>query len=463
MQPIVLRQVGKRLTADTETPIGLCLKYPEGLLLESAEVDGRMGRYSVLGTDFVLLLRCKDGRLTVEVHDERLVGLKAFEGADYLEGLKGVLQALEVVAPKGFEDLPAITRGVYGYLGYGVAGMCVGRLSKALKPEEAEACLVLPARLFLFDHLYGRLTELRVSDYVAPTRGMPDGEPKLLGEVTAHPTREGFVKVVESIQEALRAGEGIQVVPSVHFEASFEGSALTLYRRLRSYNASPYLFYMPFEEVTLLGSSPELNIRCAANNLQLSPIAGTRKRGETDAEDAALAAELLQDPKECSEHLMLVDLGRNDVGRIARPGSVKVERLMEVERFSHVMHLTSRVTGRLKKGLDAVDVVKATFPAGTVSGAPKVRAMEIIAEQEGRPRGPYAGCVGWIGLDKQSVSLDLGITIRSLWVRNGVINWQAGAGIVHDSVPEKEFAECCNKSAIMRDVISGETHVLAHR
>ena len=463
MDRIHLEQAATRLTADTETPIGLCLKHPTALLLESAEVDGRMGRYSVLGTDFILRLDCDKGRLAVTTFDNRLAPLETFSGMDYLEGLRRVLDALEIVPPDGFGELPPITRALYGYLGYGITGLCVERLAKSLKPEAAEACLVLPGRLFLFDHLYDRLTELRLSNYQAPVAEPENREPRLTGPVESHPTREGFLRIVENIKEALKAGEGIQVVPSVHFQAPFEGNPLTLYRRLRRCNASPYLFYLPLPELTLLGSSPELNIRCQANNLQLSPIAGTRKRGQTDEADAALAAELLQDPKERAEHLMLVDLGRNDVGRIARPGSVKVERLMEVERFSHVMHLTSRVTGRLKPGLDPVDVIKATFPAGTVSGAPKVRAMEIIAEQEARPRGPYAGCIGWIGLDHQSVSLDLGITIRSLWIRNQTINWQAGAGIVFDSIPEKEFAECCNKSAIIRDVISGEPHVPAHR
>jgi anthranilate synthase component 1 len=206
--------------------------------------------------------------------------------------------------------------------------------------------------------------------------------------------------------------------------------------------------------VVLMGASPELMIRCKANRLQLSPIAGTRKRGKTDEEDALLAAELLQDPKEQAEHLMLVDLGRNDLGRIAQMGTVSVDRQMEVERFSHVMHLTSRISAQLNPVHDAVDVILATFPAGTVSGAPKVRAQEIIAEIEDCPRGPYAGCLGWVGLDKDTVNLDLGITIRSLWVRDGKVYWQSGAGIVYDSVPESEYMECLNKAAIIQAVLT---------
>ncbi|MDD3468895.1 MAG: anthranilate synthase component I family protein, partial [Thermoguttaceae bacterium] len=246
----------------------------------------------------------------------------------------------------------------------------------------------------------------------------------------------------------------------------FTADPFPLYRRMRRRNASPYMFFMRFRDITLFGSSPEVMVRCTNNQLQLSPIAGTRCRGKDDAEDALLAAELQADPKERAEHVMLVDLGRNDLGRIAQPGSVKLERLMEVERFSHVMHLTSRVTARLENGLDAVDVLAATFPAGTVSGAPKVRAMELIAETEKAPRGPYAGCIGWLGLDKDEVHLDTGITIRSMWVRDGQLHWQAGAGIVFDSVPEKEWNECQNKAAVMRGIMQktdGEYDVPAHR
>ena len=234
---------------------------------------------------------------------------------------------------------------------------------------------------------------------------------------------------------------------------------------MRRCNASPYMFFMDLPGITLFGSSPEVMVRCDEGKLQLSPIAGTRKRGADDLEDARLAAELQEDPKERAEHVMLVDLGRNDLGRIARPGTVNVERFMEVERFSHVMHLTSRITARLQPDLDALDVLAATFPAGTVSGAPKVRAMEIIAETEQLPRGPYAGCIGWLGLDDDNVSLDTGITIRSMWVKDGKLHWQAGGGIVFDSDPVTEWNEVYNKSAIMRTVLNttGEDHVPAHR
>lgn len=197
-------------------------------------------------------------------------------------------------------------------------------------------------------------------------------------------------------------------------------------------------------------------MRCSGGELTTCPIAGTRPRGKDQAEDDRLAQELLEDPKELAEHVMLVDLGRNDLGRIAQPGSVEVEKYMQVERFSHVMHITSYVKAQLAEGFDALDVLAATFPAGTVSGAPKVRAMELIAELEGLSRGPYAGAIGWIGLDEGRVDLDTGITIRSLWVRDGMVHWQAGAGIVYDSVPEKEWAECRNKAKVLGEVLAAK-------
>jgi anthranilate synthase component 1 len=330
-----------------------------------------------------------------------------------------------------------------------------------MPPREADCLLVLPGTVLLFDHVYNRLCRIRlgafskgvgVTSAARAARHGHDGQ----GETVSDPDEAGYKDHVVRIKEMLRRGEAIQVVPSVRFSTAFFGDSFTLYRRMRRCNASPYMFYMRFPGLTLLGSSPEIMVRCVEGQLQLSPIAGTRRRGKDDMEDALLAAELREDPKERSEHVMLVDLGRNDLGRVARPGSVNLERYMEVERFSHVMHLTSRVTARLAEGLDALDVLAATFPAGTVSGAPKVRAMEIIRELEGRPRGPYAGCIGWIGLDGESVNLDMGITIRSMWVRGDELFWQAGGGIVHDSDPDLEWKEVCDKSAIMRMAVHAE-------
>ncbi|MDR1856434.1 MAG: anthranilate synthase component I family protein [Desulfovibrio sp.] len=465
---VTLRQTARWLAADMETPISLFLGMVgdgHGILLESAEVDGRWGRYSVLATDMLCHCACRDGRLALDVMDERLEGLRDLDGLPLLEGLAALMGRLEILPPEDFQPLPPITRGLYGYFGFDMAGLFEPKL-RPLMPTTEDACeLVLPGTVMVFDHLYNRLCQVSLSGHRplrsvhgvdadgrdAGTEGVPAD-----ADVAAAPGEDGYKEWVERIKFMLREGEAIQVVPSVRFSTPFAGDTFGLYRRMRRFNASPYMFYMRLPELRLFGSSPEVMVRCVRGNLLLAPIAGTRKRGEDDTEDAMLAAELRDDPKERAEHVMLVDLGRNDLGRIAQPGSVAVERYMEVERFSHVMHLTSRVTARLARGLGALDVLRATFPAGTVSGAPKVRAMEIIRELEGGSRGPYAGCIGWLGLDRDGVDLDTGITIRSMWERDGVLHWQAGGGIVHDSDPEMEWREVCNKSAIMRLALDTE-------
>lgn len=465
----VLRQRARWLPADMDTPISLFLGMAgngDGILLESAEVDGRWGRYSVLACDMALVLTCREGRLAVDIRDDRLAPLAAHDGQPYVAGLRALMRQLRITPPEGM-DVPPITRALYGWLGFGMARLFHPTLAGAMPEDEAEAALVLPGTVLLFDHLYNRLCQISLGVHREVRSGRQTAEAPLpdAGEVTACPDEAGYKAVVERIRAMLHAGEAIQVVPSVRFSTPFAGDAFTLYRRMRRYNASPYMFYMKIGDMTLFGSSPEVMVRCTRGRLQLSPIAGTRRRGRDDAEDARLAQELRDDPKERAEHVMLVDLGRNDLGRVARPGSVTLERCMEVERFSHVMHLTSRVTAQLEEGKDALDVLAATFPAGTVSGAPKVRAMQIIREMEGRGRGPYAGCVGWLGLDKDAVHLDTGITIRSMWLRDGELCWQAGGGIVHDSDPELEWKEVCNKSAIMRLALRNEEecHVSAHR
>jgi anthranilate synthase component 1 len=290
-------------------------------------------------------------------------------------------------------------------------------------------------------------------------------EPPELGGVTNTPDERTYKKNVADTVELIRAGECIQTVLSTRFSAPFSGDPFTLYRRLRQVNPSPYMFYMRLAHLTLLGSSPEMLVRCENGVLETCPIAGTRRRGATPSEDKALEEEMLADPKERAEHVMLVDLGRNDLGRVAAPGSVKVERYMEVERFSHVMHIVSNVQARLAEGKDALDALGSAFPAGTLTGAPKVRAMEIIADMERIDRGPYGGAIGWLGLDKGRVDMDTGITIRSLWVRDGYVHWQAGAGVVFDSDPDLEWDECQNKAKVLAQVMSekGEGDVLTHR
>ncbi|MBO4313252.1 MAG: anthranilate synthase component I family protein [Desulfovibrio sp.] len=475
-QLITLRQSARWLPADMDTPISLFIGMAQkgnGILLESAEVDGKWGRYSILACDMALFVSCKDGRLSLRIEDERFAPLKELEGEDFVTGLRDLMSSISIEAPEGVGEMPPITRALYGYLGFGMAGLFSKRLARIMPPSEADCLLALPATSLVFDHLYNRLCQLSLGAHrdvvsgrsvgVAASSGCKGADDVENGAPS--PDEAGYKDYVERIKSMLRAGEAIQVVPSVRFSQSYAGNPFDLYRRMRRFNASPYMFYMRFPDLTLFGSSPEVMVRCTAGQLQLSPIAGTRRRGRDDAEDSRLADELLHDPKEKAEHVMLVDLGRNDLGHVARPGSVSVERYMEVERFSHVMHLTSRITARLREGLDSIDVLASTFPAGTVSGAPKIRAMEIIRELEGRPRGPYGGCIGWLGLDKDSVNLDMGITIRSMWHQNDTVYWQAGGGIVHDSDPELEWKEVCNKSAIMRLVLNtkDEEYVSAHR
>lgn len=464
------------LPADTETPISLFLKAAgngEGILLESAEVDGRWGRYSILACDFCLHATCSSGLLQLQIEDARFAPLAAHSGQPFMSGLRGMMNDLEIASEKTPADLPPITRALYGYLGFGMASIFNPHLAKTLPVDEADCHLALPATVLLFDHLYNRLCQISLGEHrditSLPLPGEKNAHAASMAETRATPDQEGYKQYVREIRDLLCQGEAIQVVPSTRFSIPFQGDPFTLYRRMRRHNASPYMFYMRFPEITLFGSSPEVMVRCARDTLQLSPIAGTRRRGADDAEDMALARELLADPKDRAEHVMLVDLGRNDLGRIARPDSVRVDRFMEVEKFSHVMHLTSSVSASLDQSgdarKDALDVLASTFPAGTVSGAPKYRAMEIIRSLEGRSRGPYAGCIGWIGLDKDSVNLDMGITIRSMWVKDGQLCWQAGGGIVHDSDPDLEWNEVYNKSAIMRLVLEPEDdiYVPSHR
>ena len=464
---VTLRQSARWLPADMDTPIslflGMCHEH-HGILLESAEVDGRWGRYSILACDFLLQATCRDGLLALDTNDDRLRPFAALNGMPFTEGLRTLMRGLHLEKPESI-TLPPITRALYGYFGYGMASFFNKKLENCLPQKDADASLVLPGTVLVFDHLYNRLCQISLGGHreVLGSRGA-EGSFRVSGDVRADPGEDGYKAMVENIKAMLHQGEAIQVVPSVNFSVACEGDPFVLYRRMRRYNASPYMFFMRLEDFCFWGASPEVMVRCEKGRLQLSPIAGTRRRGRDDLEDARLAEELRSDPKEQAEHVMLVDLGRNDLGRVAQPGSVNLERCMDVERFSHVMHLTSRVTARLAPGRDALDVLAATFPAGTVSGAPKVRAMEIIRSLEGRARGPYAGCIGWLGLDKDSVDLDMGIAIRSMWSREGRLFWQAGGGIVHDSDAALEWKEVCNKSAIMRLVLEeGDDHVPAHR
>ncbi|WP_029898019.1 anthranilate synthase component I family protein [Desulfohalovibrio reitneri] len=470
MEPIRLEQTARWMPADIQTPISLYLGLvgnERGVLLESAEVDGRLGRYSLIAWDFLLTLTCRDGKLEVLAGDPRVAAVNRLHGEPFMDGVRAVMEAIEIEPPEG-ADLPPITRSLLGYLGYGAAALHEPKLAETIDKSTAEGTLCLPSKVVLFDHTRHRCCFLSLDPEAEPVlnRARIEREPEApeVGEITVRPGKERFMEAVSRCKELITQGECIQAVLSNQFQAPFKGDPFVLYRRLRQLNPSPYMFYMKLPEITLLGSSPELLVKSDGGVLEVRPIAGTRQRGEDRAEDEALAEDLLADPKERAEHVMLVDLGRNDLGRVAAPGSVEVSRFMDVERFSHVMHLTSYVRARVKEGVDALDVLGSAFPAGTLSGAPKVRAMEIIAELEENPRGPYGGAVGWFGLDPGRVDLDTGILIRSLWLKNGIIQWQSGAGIVFDSVPETEWEECLRKSRAVRMVLEeGERgDVFAH-
>ncbi len=469
----IVQQYGQIYPADTQTPISLYMDLvgsDSGILLESAEVDGRLGRYSLIAWDFRALLYCNQGILETESMDPDFEFINSFSGKDFIPGLRELLKKISINPPENMQDLPALTRSLLGFFGYGLISLSEEKLAKCLHPNDAQTTLVLPGKQILFDHLHHRCIFLSLDN-----REGPDFESRAhiqkqksgfeIGEITNIPDKDDYCSNVQKTKELIRAGEAIQVVLSTRFQTPFSGDPFQLYRRLRQTNPSPYMFYLNLPSITLLGSSPELMVRCSENILQERPIAGTRPRGEDPEHDEEMASELLRDPKERAEHVMLVDLGRNDLGKLAAPGSVEVEKLMQVEKFSHVMHLTSYLKAKLQPGLDSKDILLATLPAGTVSGAPKIRAMEIIAEMEPLPRGPYAGAVGWLGTDEDTVNLDTGITIRSMWIQDGYLYWQAGAGIVNDSVPEKEWEECQNKSKVIKKILTqdGGSDVFANR
>jgi anthranilate synthase component 1 len=460
----VCREIG----ADLLTPVAAFLRIARGarqpFLLESVEGGEAIARYSFLGRDPAALVRSTIGR----------------DGAPGGDPLQTLRRAVSGSRPVRLGDLPRFTGGAVGYLSYDVV-----RLLERL-PRTVEDDLRVPDILFgiydtvlAFDHLKQRIqivSNLRTEaegrplspgalreGYRAACRRIEAMERLLLRPAAAserRPHRRGRWKAnvsearykenVKRAKDYIRAGDIFQVVLSQRFERSASATPFAIYRALRRINPSPYMYYLDFGEVALAGASPEMLVRVEGDRIRTRPIAGTRPRGRDEDEDRLLEQELRDDPKERAEHVMLVDLGRNDLGRVSRPGTVEVSRFMGVERYSHVMHLVSEVTGRLRSDRDAFDGLLACFPAGTVSGAPKVRAMEIIEELETTRRGPYAGAVGYVDY---SGNLDSCITIRTTVMTRGVAHVQAGAGIVADSVPQQEYRECVSKAGALIDAI----------
>jgi anthranilate synthase component I len=462
--------VYREIMADLETPVSAFLKLDRGdfsFLLESVEGGEKWGRYCFLGSEPSILFQSKGSRVEISRDGRRDVQ----EGVDPLEALKQLLSDYHPVEVAG---LPRFFGGAVGYLSYDMV-----RFFERL-PDQTEDDLNLPDSFFMitdtiviFDHMVQKIkvvsnahvdgppekayqqaltkieqliSRLRQPLPSRPVRARPAGPLSL----TSNFTKEAYEQVVERAKEYIRAGDVIQVVPSQRFQAQIDIDPIDIYRALRTVNPSPYMFYLKFRDLKLVGSSPEVMVRLEGPLIELRPIAGTRRRGRTAAEDAAIAAELMNDPKERAEHIMLVDLGRNDVGRVAKIGTVKVTELLVVEKYSHVMHLVSHVVGELLEGQDGYDVMRATFPQGTVSGAPKIRAMEIIEELEPTKRGPYAGAVGYFSF---SGNMDTCIALRTLTVKGNTAYLQAGGGIVADSVPALEHEETLNKAqALMRAI-----------
>jgi anthranilate synthase component I len=483
--PVPYTVIGRRLAADMETPVSALQKIRRGqhcFLLESVERGDQVGRYSFLGTGPHSVLTATEGvcRLASPAGE---TGSREVPCTDPLGELQRLMAARTLVVPDG-ATLPRFVGGAVGYAGYEIA--CT---LEPVRPASHDP-LGLPDLAFafydtvlVFDHVQRTAQVLTL----APLNGDPGAEyaralarieeieqrlrsplpagvpgeshvgnghltPSNGGRspVKSNQTREEYERMVETAKEHIAAGDVIQVVLSQRFERETSADAFTIYRALRMVNPSPYMFFLEFGDAYLVGASPEMLVQVQGGAVCTHPIAGTRPRGHDKPEDDRLEKELAADEKERAEHLMLVDLGRNDLGRISRIGTVAVPRFMQVERYSHVMHLVSEVRGEMKQELGPIDALRACFPAGTLSGAPKVRAMQIISEQERDQRGPYAGAVGYVGYDG---NMDTAITIRTLVIKGRTASVQAGAGIVADSVPEMEYQESLHKARALLSAI----------
>jgi anthranilate synthase component 1 len=459
--------VWTRLVADLETPVSAALKLSDGqpfsCLLESVEGGAVRGRYSIIGIAPDIVWRAFGDR--AEINRDPLADPAAFEAEKLptLESLRALLAQSRIELP---HDLPPIAAGVIGYMGYDTV-----RLIETL-PNEAPDALGVPDSVFIrptvmvvFDAVKdemivvtpvrpqpgvdtraayaGAVERLRsivtALDAPLPHATAMSGVELVLPEPTSNTSSQEFMALVERAKEYIAAGDIFQVVLAQRFSVPFSLPSFALYRALRRTNPSPFLFHLDFGGFALVGSSPEILVRVRDGEVTIRPLAGTRRRGASVEEDKVLEKELLGDPKERAEHLMLLDLGRNDVGRVAEIGSVRVTESFAIERYSHVMHIVSHVVGRLDKSHDVIDALMAGFPAGTLSGAPKVRAMQIIDELEKEKRGPYGGCVGYFSADGE---MDSCIVLRTALVKDGQIHVEAGAGIVADSDPTAEQQEC---------------------
>ncbi|SDK50459.1 anthranilate synthase component I [Microbulbifer yueqingensis] len=472
----------RRVLADIETPLSTYLKLAAGrysYLFESVQGGEKWGRYSIIGLPARTVLRAAGPRVTVERDGEVVEEHQAGDPLAFVEEFQQRYRAPQL------EGLPRFNGGLVGYFGYDCVRYIEPRLAGGAPPDtlgNPDILLMVSDELVVFDNLAGTVifivhadpsvdgdyqrAERRLEELVAQlARPLPGAAPlDLDGQgieeeaFRSHYGEEAFKRSVQRVKEYILAGDVMQVVPSQRLSAPYAAPPLNLYRALRSLNPSPYMYFLDLGDHQVVGSSPEILVHLEDGDMTVRPIAGTRRRGATEAEDEALERDLLADPKEIAEHLMLIDLGRNDVGRVAETGSVRVTEQMVVERYSHVMHIVSNVSGRIQPGVSAIDALRAALPAGTLSGAPKIRAMEIIDELEPEKRGIYGGAVGYLAWNG---NMDTAIAIRTAVIKDGQVYIQAGAGLVADSDPQSEWDETMNKArALFRAVaiaVAGES------
>ena len=468
--------------ADLETPLSVYLKLANGpysYLFESVQGGEKWGRYSIIGLPASKIYKISGKSVVLEQNGQKVSEESVDDPILYIDSLQNQFKVAEI------DGLPRFYGGLVGYFGYDTVRYIEPKLKNCPNPDligAPDILLMVSDEVVVFDNLSGRMfvvvhgepergdtfesCQSRLNDIIdqmhQPLQRLDQVECRLVDEAdfVSGFTEEGFKQAVERIKEYILEGDCMQVVLSQRLSIPYTSRPLDLYRALRGLNPSPYMYFLDLDEFQIVGSSPEILVRLEDDTVTVRPIAGTRRRGYTEQEDLAMEEELLADPKELAEHLMLIDLGRNDTGRVAEIGSVKLTDKMVVERYSHVMHIVSNVIGKLKKGMSAMDVLRATFPAGTVSGAPKIRAMEIIDELEPVKRGVYSGAVGYLSW---SGNMDTAIAIRTAVIKDGTLHMQAGAGIVADSIPDLEWKETMNKSrAVFRAVAVAEAGLTAH-
>jgi len=468
--------VSCEILADLDTPLSVYLKLvdgPYGYLFESVQGGEKWGRYSIIGLPCRERLVVRDKTITLETDAEVLETHQVDDPLAFIEDFKARFRVPEL------DNLPRFHGGLVGYFGYDTIAYIEPKLRNIEKADPLntpDIMMMVSDEVVVFDNLRGRMylvvtanTERGDTLETVQARmreiseAMQNAAPRLPSkpartiseaDFVSGFTESGFKAAVDRIKQYILDGDCMQVVLSQRLSIPFNAQPMDLYRALRGLNPSPYMYFMDMGEFQIVGSSPEILVRLEDGEVTVRPIAGTRRRGHNDAEDIALEKELLADPKELAEHLMLIDLGRNDAGRVAEVGSVKLTDKMVVERYSHVMHIVSNVTGQLRDKMSTIDVLRATFPAGTVSGAPKIRAMEIIDELEPVKRGVYSGAVGYLAWNG---NMDTAIAIRTAVIKDGQLNIQAGAGVVADSVPDLEWKETMNKGrAVFRAVALAE-------